>query len=363
MFVPYVAGSTVTKPYTLANGATVEWADVLVSLFAFADSANTKGTVKITSDKPIYAISRTYNQAASGTFGQYYPALAAAQGISGSQAAVLPLLKKNTAFRTNAGFQNLAASTCTGEIKLFNATGAQVGSTRSLTAAADKYIQDDDVFTKAGAGTQDVAYARVQATTAGCKAWFFASVVDAVTNDPTTVPQQLNAPGPFWVPSIAHAPGAGGSKWRSNIAVVNRSGATANLTLAFTPYAAGSTVTKTYTLPNNNTVEWADVLVSLFGFADSANTKGTVKITSNVTLFALSRTYNQAASGTFGQYYPALVATAVDHQRPDPRCCRCSRRTPASAPTPASRTSGPPPAPARSSCSTPPASRSAPPAP
>ncbi len=310
VFVPYSSGSTVTKPYTLANGATVEWADVLVSLFAFADGANTKGTVKVTSNVPIYAISRTYNQAASGTFGQYYPALAAAQGISGSQAAVLPLLKKNTAFRTNIGFQNLTNASCSGEVKLFNATGAQVGSTRTLTAAADKYIQDDDVFTKAGAGNQDVAYARVQATTAGCKAWFFASVVDAVTNDPTTVPQQLNAAGPFWIPSIAHAPGAGSSKWRSNIAVVNRSGAVATLTLAFTPYSTGSTVTKSYTLPNNNTVEWADVLVSLFGFADSANTKGTVKITSNVNLFALSRTYNQAASGTFGQYYPALVASA-----------------------------------------------------
>ncbi len=309
VFVPYASGANVTKTYNLPNGATVEWADVLVSLFAFADSANTKGTVKITSNVPIFAISRTYNQAASGTFGQYYPALVASQGITGSQAAVLPLLKKSTAFRTNAGFQNLGTSSCTGEIKLLNATGAQVGSTRTLTAAADKYIQEDDIFTKAGAGNQEPAYARVQATTPGCKAWFFASVVDSITNDPTTVPQQLSVAGPYWVPSIAHLPGAGGSKWRSNIGAVNRSGSAANLTLVFTPYGAGATVTKTLTLANNNTIEWADVLVSLFGFADSANTKGTVKITSNVPIFALSRTYNQAVSGTFGQYYPALVAS------------------------------------------------------
>ena len=308
VFVPYAAGSTVTRNHTLANNATVEWADVLVSLFGFADAANTKGTVKITSDREIVAMARTYNQAASGTFGQYYPALVAAQGISSSQAAVLPLLKKNTAFRANVGFQNLGPDSCSGEVKLFNAAGAQVGSTRTLTAAGDKYIQEDDVFTKAGAGTQNVAYARVQPTTAGCKAWFFGSVVDAVTNDPTTVPQQLSQAGPFWIPSIAHAPGAGTSKWRSNIAVVNRSGSTANLTLVFVPYAAGATVTRNHTLANNATVEWADVLVSLFGFADAANTKGTVKITSDKTIFAMARTYNQAASGTFGQYYPALVA-------------------------------------------------------
>jgi PKD repeat protein len=307
-FVPYASGATVTKTHTLANGATVEWADVLVSLFGFADSANTKGTVKVTSDRAIVALSRTYNQAASGTFGQYYPALPASQSITGAQAAVLPLLKKNAAFRTNVGFQNLTGSSCSGEVKLFNATGAQVGTTRTLTAAADKYVQEDDVFTKAGAGNQDVAYARVQVTTAGCKAWFYGSVIDAVTNDPTTVPQQTSAAGPYWVPSVAHAPGAGTSKWRTNIAVVNRSGASATLTLEFIPYAAGATVTKTQTLANNTTVEWADVLVSLFGFADSANTKGTVKITSDKSIFALSRTYNQAASGTFGQYYPALVA-------------------------------------------------------
>jgi len=308
LFVPYAAGATVSRSHTLANGATIEWADVLVSLFGFADSANTKGTVKITSDRSIYALSRTYNQAASGTFGQYYPALVVGQGITSAQAAVLPLLKKNTSFRANVGFQNLGPDSCSGEVKLFNAAGVQVGSTRTLTAAGDKYIQEDDIFAKAGAGTQDVAYARVQPTTAGCKAWFFGAVVDAVTNDPTTIPQQLSAAGPFWVPSIAHAPGAGGSKWRSNIAVVNRSGSAAILTLDFIPYAAGATVTRTHTLANNNTIEWADVLVSLFGFADSANTKGTVKITSDKSIFAMARTYNQAVSGTFGQYYPALIA-------------------------------------------------------
>jgi len=281
---------------------------VLVSLFAFADSASPKGTVKITSNVPVQALARTYNQADTGTFGQYYPALVAAQGISSSQAGVLPLLKKNTAFRTNVGFQNLTSASCSGEVKLFNAAGAQVGSTRTLTAAADKYIQEDDIFTKAAAGTQDVAYARVQPTTAGCKAWFFGSVVDAVTNDPTTVPQVLSAAGPYWIPSIAHAPGSGTSKWRSNIGVVNRAGAPANLTLVFVPYGGGATVTRNHTLANNTTIEWADVLVSLFGFADSANTKGTVKITADKSVFAMARTYNQADTGTFGQYYPALVA-------------------------------------------------------
>ena len=179
-----------TRNHALANNATVEWADVLVSLFGFADAANTKGTVKITSDKTIFAMARTYNQAASGTFGQYYPALVAAQAMTNGQSAVLPLLKKSADFRANTGFQNLGAASCTGTVKLFNAAGAQVGSTRTLTAATDKYIQEDDVFAKAGAGNQQPAYALVEVTTAAGQAWFFGSVIDAVTNDPTTIPQQ-----------------------------------------------------------------------------------------------------------------------------------------------------------------------------
>ena len=143
---------------------------MLVSLFGFADSANTKGTVKITSDRTIFAMARTYNQAASGTFGQYYPALVAAQAMTNGQSAVLPLLKKSADFRANTGFQNLGAASCTGTVKLFNASGVQVGSTRTLTAATDKYIQEDDVFAKAGAGNQQPAYALVEVTTAAGQA-------------------------------------------------------------------------------------------------------------------------------------------------------------------------------------------------
>jgi PKD repeat protein len=190
VFVPYGSGSTITRTATLADGGTVEWSDLLLSLFGFSDTTNTKGTVKITSDVPISVVSRTYNEASTGTFGQYYPALVATDAITSGQKAVLPLLKKNSGFRTNIGFQNLGSGSCTGTIKLYNAAGVQVGSTRTLTAAADKYIQDDDIFSKSGAGNQDVAYAVVEVTTSGGKAWFYASVIDSSTNDPTTVPPQ-----------------------------------------------------------------------------------------------------------------------------------------------------------------------------
>ena len=162
------------------------------------------------------------------------------------------------------------------------------------------------------AATQDPSHAYAAAGTFNWTLTVSQNGASCTQNGTVTITGGGGTTTTYWIPSIAHAPGAGTSKWRSNIGVVNRSGATANLTLVFVPYAAGSTVTRNHTLANNATVEWADVLVSLFGFADAANTKGTVKITSDREIVAMARTYNQAASGTFGQYYPALARRPGD---------------------------------------------------
>jgi len=40
----------------------------------------------------------------------------------------------------------------------------------------------------AGAGDRDLAYARVEVTTAGGRVWAYGSVVDNDSSDPTTIP-------------------------------------------------------------------------------------------------------------------------------------------------------------------------------
>jgi len=104
----------------------------------------------------------------------------------------------------------------------------------------------------------------------------------------------------YQVAGIAHAGGAGGSVWRSTLCVTNRSGSSANLTLA---YRMGSnTVTRSHTLQNNWIKEWADVAVSLFN--QSGNTSGAIEITSDAPVMVVARTYNEAPDGTFGQGMP-----------------------------------------------------------
>ena len=101
---------------------------------------------------------------------------------------MLPQLEKSSAFRTNIGILNLGSSWVSVLIKLHNATGAQVGSAKTLTADPSRWKQQYDIFANVGAGSQPVAYATVEVPTAGGRVWAYASVIDVATGDATTIP-------------------------------------------------------------------------------------------------------------------------------------------------------------------------------
>ncbi|HPS76994.1 MAG TPA: S8 family serine peptidase [Thermoanaerobaculaceae bacterium] len=182
------SGASVTRPGNLPALATSEWEDVLVSLFGFATTATPKGTVSVTSTQPVYLFARTYNRAGSGTYGQSYPSLRASDGIGVGQEGIVPQLEKSAEFRSNLGVQNLGGAACSLAVRLHGPTGAQVGSTLTRSVGAGRYYQWDDVLGKAQAGDQALAYATVQVQTTGCRAWAYGSLVDNITNDPTTIP-------------------------------------------------------------------------------------------------------------------------------------------------------------------------------
>ena len=142
----------------------------------------------VESEQPLVLSSRTYNQAAAGTFGQYYPALTEANAIPAGKTGVIPQLKKNAAFRTNLGLVNLGTAQVTVAITLHGASGAAVGSVKTIAVPAGRWMQQDDIFANVGAGTQDVAYATLEVQTGGGLVWAYASVVDNATGDPTTIP-------------------------------------------------------------------------------------------------------------------------------------------------------------------------------
>jgi subtilisin-like proprotein convertase family protein len=107
----------------------------------------------------------------------------------------------------------------------------------------------------------------------------------------------------FMVGGIAHAPGLAGSNWRSKLALLNRSGGSAQVTLSYVR-GSGPVVTESVTLANNQLVAWDDVAVTLFGV--SADSSGAIKVDSSQPLIVTARTYNASASGTYGQFLPGV---------------------------------------------------------
>jgi len=308
LLLTYVSGAApVSRLAELAGGSTVEWGDLLVTVFGYSSSASTKGTLEVVSNVPVVVAARTYNQAAGGgTFGQFMPAVTEAMALTDGEVGVLPQLKRSEGFRTNVGAVNFGHAQASVRVRLWGPGGSPLGE-RTLTAGPLQTVQETDIFQTVGAGMQPVAYATVEPTTAGASVWAYGSVVDNLTNDPATVPllEASQAATRCYVPAVAHAPGMEGSRWRSDVAVMNPGSAAATLSLTYV--SATGSVARTEVLAGGATVEWGDLLVSVFGYAESASTKGTLEVASNVPVVVAARTYNQAASGTFGQFMPAVT--------------------------------------------------------
>lgn len=110
----------------------------------------------------------------------------------------------------------------------------------------------------------------------------------------------------YMVAGIAHAPGLEGSNWRSKLALLNRSGTSAQVTLSYVR-SSGAPLSQSLTLAINQLVAWDDVAVSLFGV--SADSSGAIKVGSSQPLIVTARTYNASADGTYGQFLPGVDET------------------------------------------------------
>jgi hypothetical protein len=165
-----------------------EWADVLVDLFNMRPDSSVSGSLEVVADGPVVVGCRTYaDKGTAGTFGQSYPALTSDRGIMAGETGVLAQLRKSSTAYTNIGALNLSTVACTASVQLHDAQGQAIGSALKLSPAAGGWVQTSDVFRAAGAGEADAATARIKVETEGCRMWFYASVIDSLTRDPTTV--------------------------------------------------------------------------------------------------------------------------------------------------------------------------------
>ena len=150
--------------------------------------ADAKGALEICSDRPLLVTGRIFNQAATGTFGQFLDGHVANLGLTSGQFAQLIGLRQETnKYRTNLEVTNGGTTAAQAEITLFDSAGT-VLNTFTLTIPAGQVVQEVQPFvSRANAPDLGWGFATVKVLS-GSNIMTSASVIDAVTNDPTYVP-------------------------------------------------------------------------------------------------------------------------------------------------------------------------------
>jgi len=186
-------GSSATKVVTVAPDAMVNLVDVVTWL---DPSFSGSGALEICSDGELVVDSRTYNVLASdgecfpgGTLGQHLAGELSTAGLVMNESARLGQLRESTAFRTNLGFVNTGTVSATVEVSLLDATGAELTS-YELVIEPERWISDNrSFFWRAGREDLDAGSAMVTVIS-GDGVVAYASVIDNLTNDATTVPMR-----------------------------------------------------------------------------------------------------------------------------------------------------------------------------
>jgi len=154
------------------------------------------GALQINSDQSLKITARSYNLVSStspcypnGTQGQDYPAVVTGDGLSAPQSAYLGGLSENPSLRCNIGMVNTGTSVATVLVELFNGAGTKLTDYPVTLNPGDWKQETEPFLNKAGQSALDRGYAKVTVQS-GSGVFAFASVVDALTNDPTTVTMQ-----------------------------------------------------------------------------------------------------------------------------------------------------------------------------
>ncbi len=174
------AATCVAGP-TVAAGASALLEDVVLGTFGQGSAAG--GIAVYAGGAALVVSSRTYNQAASGTFGQAIPGRSAGEALAPGEVGYLVELHENGAFRTNLGFLNTSASvSAVVTVDYYDQDGVALGQ-RVVTLRPLEQHQENRAFTAVTA--EAVTNGRARVRVSGAPVLAYASVVDNQTSDPS----------------------------------------------------------------------------------------------------------------------------------------------------------------------------------
>lgn len=176
--------------FSLEAGLSLRLIDVVDGAFGFDGS----GALRITATSgEVLATSRTYNDDPDGTYGQFIPALDAADAAEAGFDYALLQLARSAAFRTNIGFVNATGQPLTVEVDLHTDSGDRLG-TFDVTLAPYEMRQINDAYEIVTGLDVEAGYAIVRTRDDGGRFFAYASVVDNLSGDAICIPAQLDGP-------------------------------------------------------------------------------------------------------------------------------------------------------------------------
>jgi hypothetical protein len=128
-------------------------------------------------------------------------------------------------------------------------------------------------------------------------------------------------PDEFLVPAAAHTPGLNETVWRSDLRIFNPCLDAVDVTIEYLPEGTNNSSSyyyRTVSLDSMETRIFDDIVQQIPGIQGDDN-KGSLRFTfdggNGCTPLIVSRTYNDAPEGTYGQYVPAVPVLPLDQDR------------------------------------------------
>lgn len=192
---------------TVAVRQQLAFDDVLSS--AFGIDGEDIGVIAVNSDEPVEVHARTYSSGpdpTSGgvmTVGQFFPGLAASQALLGTEIGFITGLRSDGAYRSNLEFVNAGTEEATVAVRFFDSDGAEIGAPLTRALPVGRRV---GVIAALPPGHSS-AFAEIHLRPLEARVIAFGSVIDGVSNDPTTIPvttrpAEMNGFGGTWTGTV-----------------------------------------------------------------------------------------------------------------------------------------------------------------
>jgi hypothetical protein len=263
------------------------------------------GSLRVFSAEPLTVTSRIYNASADGTFGQFLGGVTGPGGLGNGESAVLMHLREDDDARSNIGILNAGRRAARVALVLHDGSGAEVARFNRRVEARQVRQLNQPFLTQGGRSDLGAGYAVLEVLD-GEEIVAYGSVVDAGTNDPTTIPMKISGGSVSqWVAAVASSDGVAGSVWRSDLGLLNTGPTAVDVSVVFRPPGVPNRLLEINLQPGEHRV--LDDVVGRLGSSGS----GPLEITADDPILVSSRTYNRGEGGTFGQFLDGAPSEAM----------------------------------------------------